>query len=54
MGRRSREVDAWFARYVNPMKDVVERIGAIVLAADRRIDECIKAGADVHVQRQPR
>ena len=39
---RSKEVDAWFARYVNPMKDVVERIRAIVLAADPRIDECIK------------
>ena len=39
---RSKEVDAWFARYANPMKDVVERIRAIVLAADPRIDECIK------------
>src|SRR5262245_62918609 len=39
---RSKEVDAWFAKYENPMKDVVERIRAIVLAADRRLDECIK------------
>lgn len=39
---RSKEVDAWFARYENPMKDVVQRIRAIVLAADSRIDECIK------------
>jgi uncharacterized protein YdhG (YjbR/CyaY superfamily) len=39
---RSKEVDAWFARYENPMKVVVERIRAIVLAADSRMDECIK------------
>jgi uncharacterized protein YdhG (YjbR/CyaY superfamily) len=39
---RSKEVDAWFARYDNPMKDVVQRIRAIVLGADRRIEECIK------------
>jgi uncharacterized protein YdhG (YjbR/CyaY superfamily) len=41
MGRR-KEVDAWFARYDNPMKDVVERIRAIMLGADNRLDECIK------------
>jgi hypothetical protein len=39
---RSKDVDAWFARYDNPMKDVVQRIRAIVLGADERIDECIK------------
>jgi uncharacterized protein YdhG (YjbR/CyaY superfamily) len=39
---RSNEVDAWFERYDNPMKDVVQRIRAIVLDADPRIDECIK------------
>ncbi len=39
---RSKEVDTWFAKYENPMKDVVERIRAIVLAADKRMDECIK------------
>jgi hypothetical protein len=31
---RSKEVDAWFGRYDNPMKEVVERIRDIVLAAD--------------------
>jgi uncharacterized protein YdhG (YjbR/CyaY superfamily) len=41
MGRNA-EVDAWFERYENPMKPVVERIRAIVLAADKRIEECIK------------
>ncbi len=39
---RSKDVDAWFARYDNPMKSVVERIRSILLAADTRIEECIK------------
>jgi uncharacterized protein YdhG (YjbR/CyaY superfamily) len=39
---RRREVDRWFAGYENPMKEVVLRIREIVLAADPRIDECIK------------
>ena len=39
---KSKEVDAWFARYDNPMKDVVLRIRDIVLGADSRIGECIK------------
>ena len=30
------------SRYDNPMKDVVQRIREIMLAADPRIDECIK------------
>jgi uncharacterized protein YdhG (YjbR/CyaY superfamily) len=38
----SKEVDAWFERYENPMKDVVQRIRAIVLGADARMEECIK------------
>ena len=41
MGKR-KEVDAWFAKYENPMKAVVQRIREIILAADPRIDECIK------------
>ena len=39
---RSKDVDAWFARYDNPMKPVVQRVREIVLGADARIDECIK------------
>jgi hypothetical protein len=35
-------VDAWFERYENPMKDVVQRVREIVLGADERIEECIK------------
>ena len=38
----STDVDAWFARYDNPMKDVVQRMREIILAADPRIEECIK------------
>jgi uncharacterized protein YdhG (YjbR/CyaY superfamily) len=41
MGRNA-QVDVWFKRYENPMKQVVERIRAIVLGADQRIEECIK------------
>ena len=39
---RSKDVDAWFARYDSPMKDVVMRMREIILAADPRITECIK------------
>jgi uncharacterized protein YdhG (YjbR/CyaY superfamily) len=40
--RHSKEVEAWFARYDNPKKDVVLRVREIVLAADPRIEESIK------------
>lgn len=36
------EVNAWFRRYDNPMKDVVMAIRDVVLGADKRMDECIK------------
>jgi hypothetical protein len=36
------DVDAWFAKYENPMKEVVQRVRAIILEADPRIGECIK------------
>lgn len=39
---RQAEVDAWFERYDNPMKPVVQRIREIVLDADPRVDEVIK------------
>jgi hypothetical protein len=39
---RQKEVDAWFARYTNPMKPVVQRMRETILAADPRVDECIK------------
>ncbi len=48
---RNRDVDAWFDRYDNPMKAVVARVRAIVLAADGRVDECIKWQAPTFVYR---
>lgn len=48
---KSREVEAWFTGYENPMKPVVERIREIVLAADERIEECIKWQAPTFVYR---
>jgi uncharacterized protein YdhG (YjbR/CyaY superfamily) len=39
---KSKEVEAWFARYENRMKAVVLRMREIILAADPRIGECIK------------
>ena len=39
---KSNEVEAWFRRYENPMKDVVLRMREIILGADPRIGECIK------------
>lgn len=36
------EVDAWFSKYDNPMKPLVERIRQIILSADSRIGETIK------------
>lgn len=39
---RKKEVDSWFAKYENPMKDVVQKVREIVLDADARIEECIK------------
>lgn len=35
---KSKEVEAWLARYENPMKPVVARMREIILAADQRID----------------
>ena len=39
---KSNEVEAWFRRYDNPMKDIVLRMRDIILGADPRIGECIK------------
>ena len=39
---KSNEVDAWFAKYENPMKPVVMRMRDIILGADARMQECIK------------
>lgn len=38
----SDEVDEWFESYDNPMKEVVQRAREVILAADDRVEECIK------------
>jgi hypothetical protein len=38
----AKEVDAWLAKYDNPMKPLVLRIRKIILSADKRIGETIK------------
>jgi hypothetical protein len=37
-----REVDAWFAKFDHPLKKAMQRVRQIILAADKRMDECIK------------
>ena len=46
---KSKDVEAWFARYQNPMKEVVQRMRDIILDADTRIEECIKWQAPTFV-----
>ena len=36
------DVDAWMARYDNPMKPLVQAVRDIILKADKRIAEAIK------------
>lgn len=36
------EVDAWFAKFDHPLKEVMQDVRRRILAADRRMDECIK------------
>ena len=38
----TQEVDAWFETYDNPMKPVVAKMREVILAADPRLEECIK------------
>ena len=39
---RRPEVDAWFEAYESPMKAAMLRARDVILAADPRMDECIK------------
>lgn len=38
----SSEVDSWFEDYDNPLKDVMQRVRELILAADERMEEAIK------------
>lgn len=40
--KKNKAVDAWFKKYVNPMKPVVMRVREIILEADERMEETIK------------
>ena len=51
MGTRNPEVDAWFDRYENPMKEVVLRTRELMLDADERIGETIKWSTPTFVYR---
>jgi hypothetical protein len=51
MGNRNPEVDAWFERYDNPMKEVVLRAREVLLGADERIGETIKWSTPTFVYR---
>jgi hypothetical protein len=46
---RNPEVDAWFERYDNPLKPLVQEIRDVVLATDRRVGEVIKWQAPTFV-----
>ncbi len=45
----SPEVDAWFDRYDNPQKELVDAVRRVVLAADDRVTETIKWQAPTFV-----
>jgi hypothetical protein len=42
MGTRNPEVDAWFERYENPQRELVQAVREAVLDADERVTETIK------------
>jgi hypothetical protein len=45
------DVDAWFARYDNPQKELVQAVRAVVLGADDRVTETIKWQAPTFMYR---
>ena len=49
MSNRNPDVDAWFERYDNPLKDLVQEVREAVLAADDRVSEVIKWQAPTFV-----
>ena len=44
-------VNKWFANYDNPMKELVQAVREVILAADPRIEETIKWQAPTFVYR---
>jgi len=51
MSARNPEVDAWFDRYDNSLKPLVQQVRGIILDADPRIGEV--EHANVRLSRQP-
>ena len=49
MGNRNPDVDAWFERYDNPLKDLVQAVRDVILATDERVSEEIKWQAPTFV-----
>jgi hypothetical protein len=49
MSKRNPDVDAWFATYDNPRKDLVQAVREVVLDADDRVSEAIKWKAPTFV-----
>jgi hypothetical protein len=46
---RNPDVDAWFERYDNPLKDVVRQVREVILDTDERVSEVIKWQAPTFV-----
>jgi hypothetical protein len=49
MDNRNPDVDAWFERYDNPLKDLVQQVRDAVLGSDERVTEVIKWQAPTFV-----
>ena len=39
---KSKDVEAWFKKYQNPLKQEMLRVRELILSADERMTECIK------------
>ena len=39
---KSKDVEAWFKKYENPLKQEMLRVRELILSADERMTECIK------------
>lgn len=51
MAQRNPDVDAWFDRYQNPQKGLVQAVRDVVLGADDRVSEAIKWQAPTFMYR---
>ena len=50
-GNRDSVVDAWFEKYDNPQKDLVQSVRQVILDADPRVTETIKWQAPTFLYR---